>query len=83
MASGNTSAAFSLTKRPMNTNKGTFGCKPKRSHKAALLAALPSATVVARKDRYMSLTYGNYYATELEQELNTGSDDDLWGSIWN
>ena len=44
---------------------------------------LRETSYVARKDRYMSLTYGNYYATELEQDLNTGSDDDLWGSIWN
>lgn len=37
----------------------------------------------ARKDRYMALTYGNYYATELEQDLNKASDDDLFGSFWN
>lgn len=36
----------------------------------------------ARKDRYMSLAYANYFANTLEQDLDE-DDDENWGSFWN
>ena len=44
---------------------------------------LKESSSARRKDRYMSLTYGNYFANMLEQDLSKIDEDDLWGSIWD
>ena len=44
---------------------------------------LKEASYSSRKDRYMALAYGNYYANELEKSLGVSVDDDIWGSLWN